>query len=64
MARLTLDVISAAHHISMRYLQKLFHIPVVGWIREPRLRQCGDLPPERLLTHRRERKCVQYGNTC
>jgi AraC-like DNA-binding protein len=40
---LTPDVIAAAHHISLRYLHKLFHAEgrtVAGWIRERRLEQC------------------------
>jgi AraC-like DNA-binding protein len=42
-ARLTPDAIAAAHHISLRYLHKLFHQDghtVAGWIRERRLEQC------------------------
>ncbi|MET7865341.1 helix-turn-helix domain-containing protein [Micromonospora taraxaci] len=41
--RLTPDVIAAAHHISLRYLHKLFHEEghtVAGWVRERRLEQC------------------------
>lgn len=40
---LTPDAIAAAHHISLRYLHKLFHEDghtVAGWIRERRLEQC------------------------
>ncbi|MFI7416409.1 helix-turn-helix domain-containing protein [Nonomuraea sp. NPDC049684] len=40
---LTPSAIAAAHHISLRYLNKLFHAEghtVAGWIRERRLRQC------------------------
>ncbi|MET8142711.1 helix-turn-helix transcriptional regulator [Sphaerisporangium sp. NPDC005288] len=36
-------MIAAAHHISLRYLNKLFHAEgrtVAGWIRERRLEQC------------------------
>ncbi|NGO08728.1 helix-turn-helix domain-containing protein [Streptomyces sp. HC44] len=41
--RLNPDAIAAAHHISLRYLRKLFQQDgrtVVGWIRERRLEQC------------------------
>ncbi|HZF87706.1 helix-turn-helix domain-containing protein [Streptomyces sp.] len=41
--RLTPDAIAAAHHISLRYLHKLFQQEgrtVAGWIRERRLEQC------------------------
>ncbi|NEB03728.1 helix-turn-helix domain-containing protein [Streptomyces sp. SID13726] len=41
--RLTPDAIATAHHISLRYLHKLFHQEghtVAGWIRERRLEQC------------------------
>ncbi|MCX5117249.1 helix-turn-helix domain-containing protein [Micromonospora sp. NBC_00362] len=41
--RLTPDAIAAAHHISLRYLHKLFHEDgrtVAGWVRERRLEQC------------------------
>jgi AraC-like DNA-binding protein len=37
------SVIAAAHHISLRYLYKLFqtqHTSVAGWIRERRLERC------------------------
>ena len=40
---LTPEAIAAAHHISLRYLHKLFHAEghaVAGWIRERRLEQC------------------------
>ncbi|MEU1722533.1 helix-turn-helix domain-containing protein [Nonomuraea sp. NPDC005692] len=40
---LTPSAIAAAHHISLRYLNKLFHADghtVAGWIRERRLKQC------------------------
>jgi AraC-like DNA-binding protein len=42
-AELTPGAIAAAHHISLRYLHKLFHAEghtVAGWIRERRLEQC------------------------
>jgi AraC-like DNA-binding protein len=42
-ADLTPNVIAAAHHISLRYLHKLFQQEghtVAGWIRERRLEQC------------------------
>lgn len=41
--RLTPDMIAAAHHISRRYLHKLFQREghtVAGWVRERRLEQC------------------------
>jgi AraC-like DNA-binding protein len=41
--RLTPDAIAAAHHISVRYLHKLFQHDghtVAGWVRERRLEQC------------------------
>lgn len=40
---LTPDMIAAAHHISTRYLQQLFHdhdLTVAGWIRQRRLERC------------------------
>lgn len=40
---LTPDAIAATHHISLRYLHKLFQQEgrtVAGWIRERRLEQC------------------------
>jgi len=40
---LTPDAIAAAHHISLRYLHKLFHEDghtVAGWVRERRLEAC------------------------
>jgi AraC-like DNA-binding protein len=42
-ACLTPSAIAAAHHISLRYLHKIFHQEgrtVAGWIRERRLEQC------------------------
>lgn len=42
-AHLTPDAIAAAHHISLRYLHKLFQQDghtVAGWIRQRRLEQC------------------------
>ncbi|GLY43070.1 AraC family transcriptional regulator [Amycolatopsis sp. NBRC 101858] len=51
-ARLAPDTIAAAHHISVRYLHKLFHQDgqtVAGWIRRLRLEQCRrDLAEPRL----------------
>ncbi|MFD3488629.1 helix-turn-helix domain-containing protein [Streptomyces sp. NPDC058665] len=51
-ARLTPDTIAAAHHISLRYLHKLFQQDghtVAGWVRERRLEQCRrDLADPRL----------------
>jgi AraC-like DNA-binding protein len=40
---LTPATIAAEHHISLRYLHKLFHgqgITVAGWIRDRRLERC------------------------
>ncbi|MGW2309633.1 AraC-like ligand-binding domain-containing protein [Actinomadura luteofluorescens] len=49
---LTPDAIAAAHHISLRYLHKLFHQEghtVAGWVRERRLERCRrDLADPRL----------------
>ncbi|MGW3289992.1 helix-turn-helix domain-containing protein [Streptomyces sp. NPDC001002] len=49
---LTPDAIAAAHHISLRYLHKLFQQnghTVAGWIRQHRLEQCrSDLADPRL----------------
>jgi AraC-like DNA-binding protein len=42
-ADLTPSAIAAAHHISLRYLNKLYHADghtVAGWIRQRRLEQC------------------------
>lgn len=42
-ANLTVSAVAAAHHISLRYLHKLFQQhghTVAGWIRERRLEQC------------------------
>jgi AraC-like DNA-binding protein len=42
-ANLTVSAVAAAHHISLRYLHKLFQQDghtVAGWIRERRLEQC------------------------
>ncbi|MEE1943294.1 helix-turn-helix domain-containing protein [Streptomyces sp. TRM 70361] len=51
-AHLTPDSIAAAHHISLRYLHKLFQQEghtVAGWVRERRLEQCRrDLADPRL----------------
>ncbi|MFD6989925.1 helix-turn-helix domain-containing protein [Streptomyces sp. NPDC059943] len=50
--RLTPDAIAAAHHISLRYLHKLFQEEghtVAAWVRERRLEQCRrDLADPRL----------------
>lgn len=50
--QLTPDAIAAAHHISLRYLHKLFHQEghtVAGWVRERRLERCRrDLADPRL----------------
>ncbi|MFF0018441.1 helix-turn-helix domain-containing protein [Streptomyces sp. NPDC005374] len=51
-ANLTPDAIATAHHISLRYLHKLFQQDghtVAGWVREHRLEQCRrDLTDPRL----------------
>lgn len=51
-ANLAPDAIAAAHHVSLRYLHKLFHQDghtVAGWVRERRLEQCRrDLADPRL----------------
>ncbi|MFI6290500.1 helix-turn-helix domain-containing protein [Nonomuraea sp. NPDC050790] len=53
--RLSPDTIAAAHHISRRYLHKLFHAEghtVAAWIRERRLQRCRrDLADPRLAAH-------------
>ncbi|GAB2818652.1 helix-turn-helix transcriptional regulator [Streptomyces daliensis] len=53
-AELTPEVIASAHHISLRYLHKLFQQDghtVAGWIRERRLEQCRrDLANPQLTT--------------
>ncbi|MFG2004225.1 helix-turn-helix transcriptional regulator [Spirillospora sp. NPDC048911] len=54
-AQLTPGTIAAAHHISLRYLHKLFHAEgqtVGGWIRERRLEQCRRDLAEPLLASR------------
>ncbi|MEV5809800.1 helix-turn-helix domain-containing protein [Streptomyces parvulus] len=54
-ARLTPEVIAAAHHISLRYLHKLFQQEghtVAGRIRERRLEQCRRELADPLLTAR------------
>ncbi|MEO3888418.1 helix-turn-helix domain-containing protein [Nonomuraea sp. B5E05] len=54
-AHLAPDVIAAAHHISLRYLHKLFRTEghtVAGWIRARRLQRCQrDLADPRLAAH-------------
>jgi AraC-like DNA-binding protein len=51
-AQLTPSAIAAAHHISLRYLHKLFQqdgLTVAGWVRERRLEKCRtDLADPRL----------------
>jgi AraC-like DNA-binding protein len=53
-AQLGPEAIAAAHHISLRYLHKLFHQDghtVAGWIRERRLERCRrDLADPLLVT--------------
>ncbi|NGO12563.1 helix-turn-helix domain-containing protein [Streptomyces sp. HC44] len=64
---LTPDAIAAAHHISLRYLHKLFQQDghtVVGWIRERRLEQCRrDLANPRLATRPIHAIAARWGFT-
>ncbi|WP_328743892.1 helix-turn-helix domain-containing protein [Streptomyces sp. NBC_00285] len=59
------DAIAAAHHISLRYLHKLFHEDkhtVSGWIRERRLEQCRrDLADPRLAARPIHAIAAQWG---
>ncbi|TDC71805.1 helix-turn-helix domain-containing protein [Actinomadura sp. GC306] len=52
---LTPETIAAAHHISLRYLHRLFQEnghTVAGWVRERRLEQCRrDLAEPRMTAH-------------
>ncbi|MEU7777767.1 AraC-like ligand-binding domain-containing protein [Micromonospora sp. SD19] len=65
--RLTPDAIAAAHHISLRYLHKLFHEEghtVAGWVRERRLEQCrGDLANPQLGARPIHAIAAQWGFT-
>ncbi|MBB5781087.1 helix-turn-helix domain-containing protein [Nonomuraea jabiensis] len=64
---LTPDAIAAAHHISLRYLHKLFQQEghtVAGWIRERRLEQCRrDLADPRLATRPINAIAARWGFT-
>ncbi|MGS2644654.1 helix-turn-helix domain-containing protein [Streptosporangium sp. G12] len=64
---LTPDAIAAAHHISLRYLHKLFHQEghtVVGWIRRRRLLQCrSDLADPRLAARPISAIAARWGFT-
>jgi AraC-like DNA-binding protein len=64
---LTPDAIAAAHHISLRYLHKLFHAEghtVAGWIRAGRLQQCRyDLADPRLAAHTITTIAARWGFT-
>lgn len=64
---LTLNTIAAAHHISLRYLHKLFQQEghtVAGWIRGLRLEQCRcDLTNPRLTAHPINAIAARWGFT-
>ena len=64
-SQLTPDAIAAAHHISLRYLHKLFHQDgrtVAGYIRERRLEQCRrDLADPRLAVRPIRAIAAQWG---
>ncbi|MGW0761545.1 AraC-like ligand-binding domain-containing protein [Streptomyces sp. NPDC002814] len=64
---LTPDAIAAAHHISLRYLHKLFQqeeATVAGWIRERRLEQCRrDLANPQLATRPIHAIAARWGFT-
>jgi AraC-like DNA-binding protein len=66
-ARLTPDAIAAAHHISLRYLHKLFHDEghtVAGWVRERRLEQCRrDLADPQLAARPISAIAIRWGFT-
>jgi len=66
-ARLTPSAIAAMHHISLRYLHKLFQQEgqtVAGWIRECRLRRCRrDLADPRLADRSITEIAAQWGFT-
>jgi AraC-like DNA-binding protein len=65
--RLTPDAIAAAHHISLRYLHKLFHQEghtVAGYIRERRLEHCRrDLADPRLAGRPIQAIAARWGFT-
>jgi AraC-like DNA-binding protein len=66
-ANLTPDAIASAHHISLRYLHKLFQEEghtVAGWIRERRLEQCRrDLADPRLASRPIHAIAARWGFT-
>ncbi|WP_344588384.1 helix-turn-helix domain-containing protein [Actinomadura vinacea] len=66
-AHLTPGAIAAAHHISLRYLHKLFHAEghtVAGWVREQRLEQCRrDLADPRLAARPINAIAARWGFT-
>lgn len=61
------EMIAAAHHISTRYLHKLFHdqdVNVAGWIRRRRLENCHrDLTDPRLRAHPINAVSARWGFT-
>jgi AraC-like DNA-binding protein len=65
--RLTPPAIAADHHISLRYLHKLFERDghtVAGWIRERRLEQCRrDLADPRLAARSIHAIATRWGFT-
>ncbi|WP_196443753.1 helix-turn-helix domain-containing protein [Planomonospora sp. ID67723] len=66
-AHLSPDAIAAAHHISLRYLHRLFHDDghtVAGWIRQRRLQRCRrDLADPRLAAHTISSIAARWGFT-
>ena len=62
---LNLSMVAAAHHISTRYLQKLFAalgVTVTGWIKERRLERCRhDLEDPSLLRDSIGTICARHG---
>ncbi|GIH79658.1 helix-turn-helix domain-containing protein [Planobispora longispora] len=66
-AHLNPELIAAAHHISLRYLHKLFHDDghtVAGWIRRRRLQRCRrDLADPRLAAHSITAIAARWGFT-
>ncbi|KAB2339294.1 AraC-like ligand-binding domain-containing protein [Actinomadura rudentiformis] len=64
---LTPGAIAAAHHISLRHLQKLFHEDghtITGWIRERRLERCRrDLAEPLLAAHPISMIAARWGFT-
>ncbi|QXJ22578.1 helix-turn-helix domain-containing protein [Actinomadura graeca] len=66
-AQLTPDTIATAHHISLRYLHKLFQQDghtVAGWVRERRLEQCRrDLADARLAARPIHAIAARWGFT-